>query len=230
MEHETQKEGAMHKQNEQELQMLAEQQVFSQPQLELFKKYIELLEAWHKKTNLVSANDLPRIVGKHIRESLEILHHNLLNERQTILDAGSGAGFPGIPVSILYPDICMTLVDSRKVKTLFLQEAVDLLELKNVSVVCQRLEKIALPEFNNTCDLVLARAVTHLQELWKWTAPLLKPGGILVAYKGGDLSNEIADFQKKHPGIRVDAKPFISTPAQDEKVLVQVIKADIVKR
>jgi len=214
----------MHKQNEHDLQILAGVFSFTEHQFGLLVKYIELLETWHKKTNLVSTNDLPRIVGKHIRESLEILHHHLLAEQQTIIDAGSGAGFPGIPVAILYPDIRMTLVDSRKVKTLFLQEAVEALELKNVSVVCQRLEKLALPHNQNSCDLVLARAVAHLQDLWLWIEPLLKPGGALVAFKGGDLAKEISALQNKQPGIRIETKPFISTPAQDEKILVTVFK------
>ncbi len=160
-----------------------------------FERYIDMLEAWSLRTNLVSSKDKTKIARRHIAESLEIARLDLISNKTRLLDLGSGAGFPGVPLSIFYPTVHTTLLDSKRMRTLFLQEVVDELTLHNVSVLCSRAEDVdSLFNF----DYVTARAVARLPLLWDFCQPLLKNDGLLIALKGGEVEGEVAELTIKY--------------------------------
>ncbi len=209
-------------QNQKELKALSNELNLTGEQVDRFFDYINLLEQWNQRTNLVSGNDIAFIVSKHIRESLEVHFLDILKERNTIMDMGTGAGFPGLPLSILKPQLEMTLVDSKRMKTLFLQDVVGTLKLQNVNILCQRVENIKGDEFLFRYDIVLARAVTQLKKLWFWSKPFLKKDGLLVAYKGGDMDKEIKELLKKDKQVELKIYPFQWSSLKDDKKIVVV--------
>ncbi|MBN1479849.1 16S rRNA (guanine(527)-N(7))-methyltransferase RsmG [candidate division KSB1 bacterium] len=160
-------------------------------QAKQFAHYVDLVEAWTLRKNLVSKKDRSRIVDKHIFESLEIVKHKLIAGTGRLLDVGSGAGFPGLPLAIMYPELHVVLAESKRMRALFLREAVEQVRLSNTTVVCERVEKLG-GVF--VCDYVSARAVASLADLWRWSYPLLKPDGILIALKGGQVDAEINEL------------------------------------
>ena len=157
-----------------------------------FSTFINLLERWSLRTNLVSQNDRVRIVEKHIADCLEITRHALIPTKGALLDMGSGAGFPGVPLAIFYPDLNVTLLDSKRNKTLFLREVVQQAELQSATVVCERIENMS----NSYFDFITARAVARLPDLWRWSHSLLQKSGLLIAMKGGDLHRELLQLKQ----------------------------------
>ncbi len=154
-------------------------------QLEAFDWYASELESWNKRFNLTSVTDRNQIEIKHFLDSLSCLTamHPLPGER--IVDIGTGAGFPGIPIRIACPQVNIVLVDSIGKKTQFCQHVVDNLELANVEVINSRAEQVGrLPEYRESFDWALARAVAKLPTLLEYLLPLLKVGGGAIAQKG----------------------------------------------
>ncbi len=155
-------------------------------------QYIRLLLEWNQRINLISPNDEDRIAERHILESLAVLSVWDFPNESTVLDLGSGGGFPGIPLKIIRPDLAMTLLESRQKKTLFLNTAVRELKLENCRVVNARAEELSGEKYS----IVIARAVADLKTLWEWSWPLLISGGVLLAMKGGELDDELQALKK----------------------------------
>lgn len=187
-----------------------------------FELYLERLLEWNKRVNLVSRADEGRIVGRHFLESLALLRLVEFPYEARVLDLGTGAGFPGLPIKILRPDIRMTLLDSRRKRILFLREVVGALGLEGVAVVCARAEEINRQQgYEGQFDIVLARAVAKLERLVRWGLPFLKEGGRLVAVKGGDLDQEIKGLRDHRVRVElVDYPPLFRSWAGDRKVVV----------
>jgi 16S rRNA (guanine527-N7)-methyltransferase len=201
----------MLKENESALKTIAANFDLSPRQIEQLSLYVDLLESWSLRTNLISKNDRVKIVSRHILESLEIARHDYIQNSFSVVDLGTGSGLPGIPLAIFYPQVQFTLLDSKRKKILFLQEVVDRLELENVKAVCVRAEDFSL---ENPCDVLTARAVARLKELWSLGRSFLKLRGVLVALKGGDMENEIAELEYAFD-VRVKVVPFQKLPHQD---------------
>lgn len=164
-------------------------------QIEQLQKYIALLLDWNQRINLISPNDEGRIAERHIFESLAVLSALAFPPNAAVLDLGSGGGFPGVPLQIVRPDLNMTLLESRQKKTLFLGTVIRELQLVHCRVVNARAEE--LPKTSaEKFSIVIARAVAELKTLWEWSRPLIKTGGVLLAMKGGLLTNELHTLQK----------------------------------
>lgn len=204
--------------NKSALQKLVEQFSLSELEKQLLSDYIGLLEAWSQKINLVSKADVKRISETHIADSLMFVNSGYIPRVGKLLDFGSGAGFPGIPIAIRRPDLHVTLLDSKRKRALFLEEVASVLELQNVQVWCRRGESLELSE-HELFDVVTARAVTSLPQLWQWASPLLHSNGILVAQKGGDLQNEMLSLEKVFSG-RCEVVPVRSDPSKDKKLVI----------
>ena len=172
-------------------------------QKEKISRYIEFIEEWSAKTNLVSSSDRSKIAGKHIVESMLFNDEKILKGKGHIVDLGSGAGFPGIPLKIFNPELSFTLVESRKMKALFLQDAINCLELSKTFVLCERIENTTADNFSGYIDVITARAVANMKKLWSWTHELLNSGGILVLIKGGDVESEAKEAQKVYGNFDV---------------------------
>ena len=154
-------------------------------QLEAFDWYAAELQSWNQRFNLTSVTDREQIEIKHFLDSLSCLRVMHPEPGARIVDIGTGAGFPGIPIRIACPQVHMLLVESIGKKAQFCQHIVDELELTNVAVIHSRAEQVGrLPEYREQFDWALARAVANLPTLLEYLLPLVKVGGGAIAQKG----------------------------------------------
>jgi 16S rRNA (guanine527-N7)-methyltransferase len=155
-----------------------------------FESYLEDLLHWTQDSNLVAQNDLGRLASRHVAESLAVLPLLDRLAPQRLIDLGSGAGFPAIPIQITRPALEVTMVESRRRKGLFLKRVVQDLELVNASVIVGRAEQLS-PEAQPPFDLGTARAVAVIQELLPWLVPVIRPGGHAILFKGSSHPAEL---------------------------------------
>lgn len=151
-------------------------------QIENFDKYVELLKEWNNKFNLTSITDESDIYLKHFYDSLCLSKTNLLNNQWTLCDFGTGAGFPGIVLGIIYNNLNITLVESNQKKCMFLNEVIYKLKLNNIKVINDRIENFSKKNIE-TYDLVTCRAVSSLRILLETSVQLLKINGYFIPLK-----------------------------------------------
>lgn len=174
----------------------------------LLLQYLVLLGKWNQVYNLTAVRDLTKMVTTHLLDSLSVVP---LLSGENVLDVGSGAGLPGIPIAVAKPNCKVTLLDSNHKKAAFLRQAVADLALKNANVVCDRVESWAAPaEFS----VIMSRAFSDLGEFVSLTSGLLAPGGVLAAMKGlypfEELERLPSGFRVKEvralqvPGLKAD--------------------------
>ena len=170
----------------------------SQTEMNKFAQYTEELTKWNRRMNLISRRNVKDIALQHHLDSLSMLAHIHVPKGIEAIDVGSGAGFPGVPLKICRPDLRFTLVESTRKKALFLQHIIERLGLSEVTVLCDRAERLNQKNvFRGRYNLVVSRAVARLWPLVNLCLPFLKPGGIFVAYKGGDVEDEIQEMVPK---------------------------------
>jgi 16S rRNA (guanine527-N7)-methyltransferase len=172
-------------------------------QLDLFERYYRLLEAAAARVSLTSVTGYEAVQQRHFLESLALVpairEAGLFapGRRERVLDLGSGAGLPGLPLKIAAPDISLTLLEATARKAAFLREAVAELALKGVEVVTGRAEEVARQTGQREAyELVLARAVASLPTLLELALPLLCLGGLLAAPKGSRAGQEVARSER----------------------------------
>lgn len=141
-------------------------------------QYLALLDKWNQVYNLTAIRDVTNMVGAHLLDSLSVVP---FLSGENVLDVGSGAGLPGIPIAVAKPKCNVTLLDSNHKKAAFLRQAVADLALKNANVVCDRVESWAAP---TKVGVIISRAFSDLGEFVSLTSDLLAPGGVLAAMKG----------------------------------------------
>lgn len=166
-------------------------------QIEQFRKLQSLYEDWNSKINVISRKDIDELYSRHVLHSLGIAKILEFKNGSKIMDVGTGGGFPGIPLAILFPDVDFYLIDIIAKKIKVVNEVALALELKNVKAEQKRAELV-----NQDFDFIVSRAVTNMSDFVKWVSCKIKktsqhdlPNGILYL-KGGDLSEELADFPK----------------------------------
>ncbi|UCF01539.1 MAG: 16S rRNA (guanine(527)-N(7))-methyltransferase RsmG [Deltaproteobacteria bacterium] len=159
--------------------------------LELFWLYLQELLEWNKTFNLTGIKDPADIIIKHFVDSLTPLPY--LDRSGRLLDIGSGAGFPGIPLKIGAPQLQVHIVDARRKKTSFLKHLIRTLELKGVTALHSRAEEMEQPE--QPFQIIISRAFRRLEPLIKLVSPLMKPGNMLVAMLGPTANKEQSRFQ-----------------------------------
>ena len=157
-------------------------------QKENIEKYADLLIEYNKHTNITAIKDKEGIYLKHFYDSLTLIKITDLNEPLTLLDVGSGGGFPGIVLKIVFPNLDITLLDSNNKKSKFQKFIIENLELKGIKVVCDRAENYY--KAGEKYDIVVARAVSSLNILSELTIPFVKQNGEFIAMKA-DAKNEI---------------------------------------
>jgi len=156
----------------------------------LFEAYRDTLLLWNSKMNLVSLQSEVDLPVRHILDSLTLLPF-LPAGGVRLLDIGSGAGFPAIPLKIFRPDLQVTLLEASRKKCSFLKEVIRKLGLKDITVMHCRLESLLARDVPPVFDMIVSRATFKMKELLEHALPLLKPGGILAAMKGPGLEEEI---------------------------------------
>ena len=171
----------------------------SEQQLEQFYRYYKLLVEWNKVMNLTGITELEEVVSKHFIDSLALVKAVPLQDGRKVsgIDVGTGAGFPGIPLKIAFPQIRLTLLDSLQKRLKFLQEVSDKLELGEIQMLHGRAEDYAKqPEFREHFDLCVSRAVANLSTLSELCLPYVKENGKFIPYKAEKAEAEIEAAQK----------------------------------
>ncbi|MBT4483825.1 MAG: 16S rRNA (guanine(527)-N(7))-methyltransferase RsmG [Candidatus Latescibacteria bacterium] len=170
--------------------------------ISMFETYTELLMSWNKKMNLISKRDTERFVEYHLLDSLKVSSCCDISVVRSLLDFGSGAGFPGIPLAIAFPEIRLSLVDSRLKQCTFLKEVLKNIPYLKATVIHSRVEN--LPEtLNGAFDMVITRATSNLSTFFSLTARFIYRHGSLVAIKGDTIDDELHDLKNT-----IDSKLF----------------------
>ena len=177
----------------------------SPAQIDLLLAFVSLIQKWNKAYNLTAIRDRDEMLRLHILDSLAILPYVT---GQKIIDVGTGAGLPGIPLAILMPEVQFTLLDSNSKKTRFVQQVVLELKLNNVEVVHSRVEKL---ERAGEYDAVLSRAFARVDGIMNLTEHLLQAEGVLIAMKGQSPEAELKNIQRSYtvnsivlPGVEAE--------------------------
>lgn len=181
-------------------------------QKEQFERMVELYAEWNEKINVISRKDMDDFVERHILHSLSIAKYQPFKKGWYVVDLGTGGGFPGIPLAVLYPDVQFVLVDSIGKKIKVVESIASELNLTNVKAVWGRVEQIDVK-----ANVVVTRAVAPLSQLVDWTKKILKPQSKgIIALKGGALEEEIIGFKKRTtitPLREIYEEPFFETKA-----------------
>lgn len=157
-------------------------------------EYYKLLIEWNQNINLTAITDYEDVVMKHFVDSLSISHYIRLEDYETVIDIGTGAGFPGMVLAVMYPHLKVTLLDSLQKRVRFLNAVRDKLNLSNVTTLHGRAEDFAKnPEYREQYDLCVSRAVANLSTLSEYCIPYIRVGGIFVPYKSGDINTEVRE-------------------------------------
>jgi len=161
-------------------------------QIEAFETYRRMIRQWNRPADLVSPGDLSRLVGRHFLDSLSLLRLLVPLPGARVLDVGSGGGFPGLPLKICCPAIELTLLEPREKPWYFLRDVVATLSMESVTLLRERAQSLhEICRTDRRFDLVLARALAPLEKLIGLCVPLIRPRGLLVAYKGRRAHEEI---------------------------------------
>ena len=162
-------------------------------QIEKFIRYYDLIIEWNEKINLTAITEYKDVMIKHFLDSVSIIKAVDMSSVNSLIDIGTGAGFPGIPIKIMFPDIKITLLDSLKKRLNVLDLIIDELNLKDIYTIHGRAEDIARdPKHREKYDLCVSRAVANLSTLSELCIPFVKPNGKFVSYKSEKADEELA--------------------------------------
>ena len=179
---------------DQELETLGIQ--LTDVQKKQFDRYFELLIEWNRVMNLTGITEYDEVNLKHFTDSLTIVRIKEMKNVSTLIDVGTGAGFPGIPIKIAFPNIKVTLLDSLNKRIKFLNQVVEELDLKDVVTLHGRAEDYAKKqEYREQFDLCVSRAVANLSTLSEYCLPFVKKEGCFISYKSADSDEEIQQSQ-----------------------------------
>lgn len=174
--------------------LLSKQMVVSDTQWNQFETYYRELVSWNEKMNLTGITEREQVYMKHFYDSLSLSFFVPMGSIFTIADIGSGAGFPSIPLKIMFPHLRVTIVDSLNKRIQFLEHVVNSLGLEQVRCIHGRAEDVARrAEFRDSFDLVTARAVARMNVLNEFCLPFVKHAGLFAAMKGSDPKEELKE-------------------------------------
>jgi len=175
-------------------QLAVHQIVLDERQLAQLERYYELLVEWNEKMNLTGITERDAVYEKHFYDSISLSFYVNMNKIQKLADIGSGAGFPSIPLKIVFPHLQVLIVDSLNKRINFLNHLVHELGLEKVEAVHGRAEDVArLPQYRDAFDLVTARAVARLAVLNEFCLPFTAVGGTFASMKGASLAEELQE-------------------------------------
>lgn len=197
-------------------------------QMNQFQKYFEFLVEKNKVMNLTGITEKEEVIDKHFIDSIMLNQVFDLSGNISIMDMGTGAGFPGVPLKIAFPKLSVTLMDSLNKRILFLDDVIKLLGLSDVNTIHGRAEDYAKKGKLRECyDLCVSRAVANLASLSEYCIPYVKKGGYFISYKAGESDEEIKEAQNaiKTLGGKMEEVKKIKIPGTDiERTFVVIRK------
>lgn len=204
--------------------------ILTEKQKEQLFKYFELLTEWNQVMNLTAITEMPEVVTKHFVDSLLVVKvlDGIRTETYSCIDVGTGAGFPGIPLKIAFPQLQITLLDSLNKRVGFLNTVIQELELTGIQAVHGRAEDFGRDkEYREQFDLCVSRAVANLSTLSEYCLPFVKQGGSFLPYKSGKVEEEAREAEgavKKLGGSMGDTKTFILPGTDVDRTFVPIDK------
>lgn len=198
-------------------------------QINQFFRYYEMMIDWNEKVNLTAITEMKEVITKHFVDSLTLnkIVIDMDEKDYMLIDVGTGAGFPGIPLKIVFPKLKVTLVDSLNKRVKFLNEVISRLELENIKLIHGRAEDLGHDNVSReTYDICVSRAVANLATLSEYCLPFVKPGGSFISYKSGKIEVELTASKgaiKKLSG-EVDDIVTFKLPNADERSLIKIKK------
>ena len=185
----------------------------------LFEK---LLLEWNEKINLISRKSVS--AEDHIINSIFFLTKYSFDKVKSVADIGSGGGFPGIPLKILFPEIRITLIDSIKKKVNVQQDITERMNLKKIQALCGRAEELSVQtKYKSKYDIVISKAVSSLDNLYLWGNKFLNSNGEMICIKGGNIEEEISSLIKLKKNLSVEVISFedlLPYSVEDKKIVV----------
>lgn len=199
-------------------------------QINQFMLYMELLKSWNEKINLTAITDESEIIKKHFIDSFSILKSNVFRKGSSIIDVGTGAGFPGIPIKIIMPTTKVVLLDSLNKRVKFLNAVIEALKLENITTVHGRAEELGIKGiYREAFDIATARAVANMNLLSEYCMPYIKKGGYFIAMKGPSGYDEVKDASKAITILGGKVKEIFETQILEEEIKHNVIVIEKIK-
>ena len=195
--------------------------------------FYKMVIEWNERMNLTAITEEEEFIAKHILDSLSVVdvlkRYGLLSEDNKILDLGTGAGFPGIPLKIYVNNLNITLMDALQKRITFLNEVIKKLRLSNIATLHQRAEEISQTNLRETFEVVLSRAVAALPTLLEYALPFVKVGGFFIAWKGCKANEEVELSKNalKILGGKITDIIEVKIPNLNEERALIIVKKDI---
>lgn len=190
--------------------MLASGYALKENQVQQFLSFEELLVDWNKKMNLTGITESKEIYEKHFVDSLTCFKSNLIKDHMKVIDVGTGAGFPGVPIKIYMPSLEITLLDALNKRLDFLKVVCEDLGLEDVEFLHGRAEDFGKDsDYREKYDLVVSRAVADLPVLLEYCSPFLKVGGYFIAQKGKKVFEEVKEAQSALDTLKLKVEEII---------------------